>query len=289
MNSRLTSGASALVLAALGAAGPAAAQSAVTGMPAFAGYLEFHGAQEFGSGNNYNPGPGPTYTWSDQQLGGSGRAALLGSFWSVQGDAWRTTAYVPPGAPFSDQGISGHLTLRAMGGALQIGAFGSWGSGGFNSGNFTTFGGEAAVNVNRWRLYLQAGVANGTSGDAKTAGERDTYVTLSANYFLTRNLFVSANVGTDKWTQNNGDASTETTWGAKLEFKPETSPLSFFAAYEGFHFNSTYGASADYDRGSDHIFLVGIRLPFGAGSLQDLQRNVGLADLNPLFGDVLHR
>ena len=292
MNLKLILGCSALAFAALGATAAAAADAGKgsPSVPTIAGYIEGHGAWEWGSSTNYNPNPGPTYPWSDRQFGGSARAAIhVVPNWSFQGDAWTATAFFPDGSSGSDSGVSGHVTWRSMNGAAMIGVLGSLGSGGFNSGDFGTAGLEAVINANRWRFYGQAGVAAGLTGDASSAGERDVYGTLSANFFFTPNFFLSANIGTDRWTQSNGDSSSEITGGAKLEFKPDMSPVSFFVAYEGFGFRSDYGATTNYDKGTDQIVLAGIRIPLGVNSLHDLQSAVGLADLNPLFGDLINR
>ena len=292
MNLKLILGCSALAFAALGATAAAAADAGKgsPSVPTIAGYIEGHGAWEWGSSTNYHPNPDPPDTWSDRQFGGSARAAIhVVPNWSLQGDAWTATAFFPDGSSGSDSGVSGHVTWLSMNGAAMIGVLGSLGSGGDNSGDIGTAGVEAVFSNDRWRFYGQAGVAAGISGDASSAGERDVYGTVSVNYFFTPNFFLSANIGTDRWSLSKGDSSTEMTGGAKLEFRPDMSPVSFFVAYEGFGFRSDYGTTSNYQKGTDQIVLAGIRVPIGVTSLQDLQRDVGLADLNPMFGDLINR
>ena len=290
MSFKLFCGCSALALTALGGTTAVAADGGMIAPGMIAGYIEAHGGWERGSSTDYNPTPNGTGTWSDYQVGGSGRAAVaIVPNWSAQGDVWTGVAIAPDGSTGVDSAIGGHLTWHSADGATMLGALGSLGVGGSDSGSVGNVGLEAAVNAGRWRLYAQTGMTSGLSGDASSSGERDIYGTLSVNYFVTPNFFLSGNIGTDKWTQSNGDSSPEMSWGAKAEFKPAASPVSFFAAYEGFGFRSNYGGASNYDQGVDNIFLVGARVPLGVKSLQDLQRAVGLADLNPSFGDLLNR
>ena len=252
-----------------------------------AGYVEGHGAWESGWSTHYDPSAGGTGTWSDTQIGGSARGALLfGPNWSVQGDSWTDTEV---GSGEMEGGVAGHVTWRSTDGVAMLGVFGSLGQGGWETGQVGTGGVEAVLNGTRWRFYGQAGVAGGLAGNASAQGERDIYATLSADYFFNPNFFVSANLGADNWTENSGDASPEVTWGAKIEFKPATSPVSFYAAYEGYGFKSTYHDTPAYDQGVDNVFFAGLRIPLGAGTLQQMQRTVGLADLNPMFGDTINR
>ncbi len=255
-----------------------------------AGYLQGHTAFEWGWSTNYNPDPIITYLWQDIQTGGAARAALYGSNLSVQGDAWSTLAFSGAGFDGMDWGTGAHLTWRSTNGAVMFGAFGAVGGGGFDSGVLANVGLEAVVNLDRWRFYAQFGVVNGITGYVQSNEERDIYATLSVNYFITPDMFLSANIGADEWTTINGDASRELSFGGKFEFRmDEASSLSFFVAYQGFAFHSTYGLTSDFDRGLDHLVFVGFRVPLGVDSLQDLQRNVGLADLNPMYGDLINR
>ncbi len=255
-----------------------------------AGYIQGFAGVEWGWSTNYNPGPIVTYTWQDLQSGGAARAAArLGQNWSIQGDAWTTLAFVASTVDGLDWGTASHVTWHSANDTFMLGVFGSLGGGGFNSGVLGNVGVEAVINAEQWRIYAQVGLVNALTGDVATNEERDLYATVSVNYFISPNVFVSANIGADNWTTVNGDASRELSWGGKLELRPDNSPVSFFIAYEGFGFYSTYGLTTDFDRGLDHILFAGFRVPIGAQSLQDLQTTVGLADLNPMYGDLINR
>jgi hypothetical protein len=285
MSAKLLSGC-AIVAMALGATAARADDLSATLAPV-AGYVEGHGAWESGWSTHYDPYADGTGTWTDTQMGGSARGAVLfGSNWGVQGDAWSAFEVNSSGM---DGGVSGHLTWHSTDGGALFGVFGSLGQGGWESGQVGTGGIEAVLNSAHWRLYGQAGVAGGLTGNASANGERDTYATVSAAYFFNPNFFVSANIGADNWTESSGDASPEMTWGAKIEFKPAQSPVSMYAAYEGYGFKSTYHDTPAYDKGVDNVFFVGLRVPLGVGTLQQLQRSVGLADLNPMYGDTINR
>jgi len=252
-----------------------------------AGYVEGFGAWESGWSTHYDPSAEGTGTWYDDQIGGSARGAIaVAPNWSLQADLW---ADAEVGSNDSEGGVAGHLTWHGRDDVTALGVFGSLGQGGWESGQVGTAGLEATLSGAHWRLYGQAGMVGGLTDNAASNGERDAFVTLSADYFFTPNFFVSANIGADKWTENTGDTSPETTWGAKVEFKPDVSPVSFFAAYEAYDFKSTYHDTSAYDQGVDSLFFAGLRIPFGVGSLQQMQHAVGLADLNPMFGDTINR
>jgi hypothetical protein len=288
MSPRLLSGCVVVALAACGATAASADDSgAATPSSLIAGYVEGHGAWESGSSTHYDPSADGTGTWADTQIGGSARGAVsFGTNWSLQGDLWAGSVL---GSNAVEGGATGHVTWHSPGDAALLGVFGSLGQGGWEAGQVGTAGVEAVLNGARWRLYGQAGIVGGLSGDASDHGERDAYTTLSADYFFNPNFFVSGNIGADKWTENTGDASPEISWGARIEFKPDVSPVSFFAAYEGYGFKSTYHDTPAYDQGVDNVFFAGLRIPLGVGTLQQMQHAVGLADLNPMYGDPINR
>lgn len=268
-----------------------AAAGATSAAAEGAGYIQGHTAFEWGWSTNYDPGPIITYVWQDVQTGGAVRAAAtLGPNLTVQGDVWSTLAFSGAGLDGMDWGTGAHLALQSAGGGVMFGAFGTIGGGGFDSGILGNVGLEAVFNLDRWRFYAQVGMVNALTGNVLSNEERDIYATLAVNYFVTPNIFLSANIGADRWTTINGDASRELSWGGKLEFKmDDASATSFFVAYQGFAFHSTYGLSSNFERGLDHLVFVGFRVALGADSLQDLQRRVGLADLNPMYGDLINR
>ena len=284
---------SAAAIAVFGVAHASAADfgGTASSLPPIVGYIEAHGGGDSGYSTHYDPSADGAGTWSDYIFGGSGHVGIVvyPSF-SVQGDVWSDTfVATDDSGTGTDSGIGGHVTWRSPDGAMMFGLLGSVGHGGSDDGVVDNFGAEAVLSGDSWRLYGQAGVTSGVSGDAASSGERDTYATVSADYFLTPNFVVSANIGGDNWTQSNGDSSPELSWGARVEFKPDASPVSFFVAYQGLGFRSNYHDQSAYDQGAIGEVLAGIKVPFGATTLQDTQRAAGLADLNPSFGDLVNR
>ena len=167
----------------------------------------------------------------------------------------------------------------------MLGSVGMEGEDGF-SGNLAV---EAAHSWDNWRLYGQAGMARGLSGWNADHNVNDLYAVLSAEYFVNPNLMLSGLFGVSRYTsENTPDTYTDDQlhWGAEVDFKPDNSPVTFYGAYHGVSTNEHYSTDAFNYTSTNHTFLVGVKLPFGADSVQTLQNTVGLKDFNNLFGDT---
>lgn len=293
MKLTLTTGVSSLVLGMLAASAASAAdltEPAVVPVtePGIVGYVDLHGGGEADiwafEGQDTN-----TYTYGI--IGGAGRGVVdISPTVSTQLDAWFETYTEGNGngaGTSSDSGIADHLTWHPSQ-QDSIGVLGSIGASAYWDGLFGNAGVEAARDFGGWRLYGQAGIAHGLTGRAADLDTNDLYATLNADFFVNPNLMVSGNIGGDHFTVNTGYDGLEVSFGGKLEFKPDTSPVSLYVAYEGYAWAETHDGAA-YDHGLDHTIFAGIRIPLGTDSLQTLQNRVGLSDMNPMFGDSINR
>ncbi|MDR3471276.1 MAG: hypothetical protein P4M09_06260 [Devosia sp.] len=289
MKLKLLTGASALTLGMLVASAASAADltrpaTMPTPDPGIVGYLDLHGGGEADTVTFEGLDPN---TYSYGIIGGSGRGVIdISPTMSTQLDAWFDTFVESSGgagSTSSDSGVAGHLTWHPSE-QDSIGVLGSIGTAAYLGGIMGNVGIEAARDFGNWRLYGQAGVSRGLSGEASDRDVSDLYATLAADYFVDPNLMLSGNIGVDRLSYDSGTEGAELSWGAKVEFKPDMSPVSFYLSYEGFGWDDTRDGAA-YEHAVEHTFLAGIRIPFGTDSLQNLQNRVGLSDMNPIFGD----
>jgi hypothetical protein len=259
-----------------------------------AGYVDVHGGGLFGT-DTYSDAvpPDETETASGGIVGGAGRGAFtLGPGLTVQGDAWFDSFSLNVGGTdyqSSETGVGGHLAWHVPGGDDTLGVLASLGTNSsWDDGFYSNIGVEAVHNAGNWRLYGQAGWTRGLTGDAAANADSDLYAALEAEYFINPNLFVSASLGADRSTWP-GAAQNELSWGARVEFKPDASPVSFYVAYQGWGWSTDYPTRPATDTGVEHEILVGLRVPFGVNTLQDMQTRVGLSDMNAIFGDFTNR
>jgi hypothetical protein len=292
--------------ALLGVLGPAAAADNF-GYPAaapthqIAGFIELRGGFDSGSETGtYDDGAPQSWdeSFDGGVFGGTGRAAMsLGPNVSVQADVW-TDVFFGSGSgtdtccgPYSFDytntfsGIAGHLTWAPMGGNL-LGVFASVG-GVEDWGTFATFGFEGALNYGNWRAYGQVGFTSAIAGDADDESADDWYTRAVLAYYMTPNAVFSANLGYDSYSDATDGGTTDNTvsWGARLEFKPASMPVSGFVAYQGWDWSGEDNDPTTWD-GSEHAFVVGFRALFNAQTLQEMDAVAGLADMNGLYGEA---
>jgi hypothetical protein len=275
----------------LAAAGPALAtdfSNMVYSPHPISGYVELRGGVESGSGSNSWDGP---WTENGGVFGGAGRVAVgLSPNLTVQADAWTNvfsgTSDVYGSYSDSYSGIAGHLSWRTMEGHL-IGVFVSAGAEGY--GAFGTIGVEGVHNYGNWRFYGQAGVSGGFGGQAADESARDWYARGVVSYFFNPNLVLSGNLGIDQATDTSFGGTTidGSTWGARLEYKPETMPVSVFAAYQGWHWSGSDHDPSTWD-GTEHALVAGVRILYdsnGQTNLRQMANSVGLSDMNHAYGE----
>lgn len=274
-------------LAALALAGQAIAAHADTTEHLFSGYIDLGAGPGAGkwSGSYFPDDP-----WHETTFHGAAKAALtLTPGFSTQFDAWAVRLNgTNSDGPYDHQqlGVAGHLSWTPSGNTL-IGAMGSLGQRGDPNSPMWS----AGLNVVQWlgnfRFYGQAGYSQGfDNGDA--AGVTVRYIETVWTYYHNPNLAFSAILGYDREQSSvDGYVTDEFDWGARAEWKKDTLPFSLYVSYQGMHVTGSYSPSATY-AATGHRVLAGVRIPFGSGSLQDLDRTAGLGDLNPLYGDIPH-
>lgn len=285
-----------------GAAGAPDAAASAKG----AAYFEFHGGVDFGFDDYYSHGVyGSSDYWHREDVGGAARASLeLGPRTSVQGDLW-INRY---GTTMRNYwyGASAHLTLEPterdqFGVLASIGAQDNYDYTLFSLSRvyLTNFAAEWAHNADKWRLYAQGGYASNINNMAFIQGWdpqwreipfNNAYGVVVGTYFFTPNLALSAKFGIDKFSSsiNWVDNNYELQWGAKIEYRPDSSPFIGFLAYKGRSEKFDYQGDVFTGNGVESVVFVGLKVPFQKGTIQSLYSETGLADLNPAFGDFTY-
>lgn len=286
-------GATAMIVASASTAN--AASSSVSSYPLFYGYLDLHGGYDTWSerGTYCAPGAIPyKYEAHGSVFGGSGHVAVaLSPDFSFQADAWGnswqgTATYTEPA--YYDRyhydnvfpGIAGHLTWREKGGI-----FASYGRDP-NWGDFATVGLEAFHDFGKWRYYGQVGYTGAVNGYASNFNAKDWYGQGVVSYYFDPGLALSANFGADHYSDDTwgGLSGTGLNWGTRVEYKFASMPVSTYVAYQGWHW-STSDHYPDSWHGTEHTFIVGLRVLFGGKTLREIDQHVGLTDMNAIYGE----
>ena len=267
--------------------------------PAFTGYIDVHAGLEGASSAYYDPTLDDSYDFRGPTIGGAARGVIdVAPQLSTQVDVWGDfNALQETGAPSyytygtTNVGVGDHLTWHPTENDA-VGVLGSIGEGGgyyYYGGGFSgNLAVEAAHTGDNWRIYAQAGAVKGLTGYLSYCNMMDLYANLEAEYFINPNLMLAANAGAHQMTLTDSPyTSTENGlfWGAKVEFKPDQLPASFYVAYKGT--NQTVGYSeypSESYKGVDNQVLVGLRVPLGGDSVQALENKDGLKDYNPTYG-----
>jgi hypothetical protein len=278
--------------------GSASAQE-VTGEPLpFAAYLNLSGGWSSGDEAGTYDSAMESYTenWKETLAQISARAALgLTPHVSVQFDGWTgewhgheyDTDTTPDAYDYDYSGrfvgAGGHLTFHA-GQNTRWGFLTSIGNSD-DYGTYANFGIEGVHDFNNWRFYAQAGYTNAISGEAQIYSSHYTYVTAAATYYFNPDFALTGGVAFSR--ENAGSyQDDDLRWTARLEKKFANLPISAYLQYQGMHWNG--GDDPNTWSGTSQAFLVGLRFSVGGPTLRDLDRAVGLVDMNPEFGDVLH-
>jgi hypothetical protein len=153
-----------------------------------------------------------------------------------------------------------------------------------NVGTFGNIGAEMAFNTTRFMGEGQVGYTAALFGPAAGFDARDWYAQIRGAFYPTPNISVSANVGTDFYSDAITWFRRTLSWGAKLEFSPAAMPIAFYVGYEGWHWGAGFDTDYDQSYAWEHAFRVGLRFMVGEGTLRDLDRAVGLIDDNAIYG-----
>ena len=268
--------------------------------PDLVGYFSVQGGAE-SILNDYSDGA------NFDALGDNASAAARIAFqsdprFSVQGDLWYRYFYEQrfnvARTSWERQypGAAVHLSWHPNSDANLVGLYGSFGETIYTplhdntdspgTAQWATEGLEGALNVGNWRFYGQAGVIEELNAPAVHA--RVAFGVAQATYYLTPNFTVSG------WAGVNGFVNSDSTSGggrigSRIEFKPDGWPVSFFATDQLRATRVSYsgGAPAGLTQTAiENTAMVGIRVPFGASTLQELDAADGLVDMNPNYGEL---
>jgi len=284
-----------VLAAAAAAALSTPALAAGSAAPAAQAYFDIGAGGGFGNewGNYFT-----SYSWTQVMFHGAARAAfMLAPNMSLQVDAWANHAtgnYTADygGAPdfqTTTPGIAAHLSWHGQDNDL-FGAFVSVGQAGYANDEVATVGLEAVRWMGRYRLYGQAGYSQGFNAES---GLGDGYVEGVVSYYATPNLVFTGALGYDHASLSSAGsdnwAGDEMNWLARLEFKKMDAPASFYVVYQGWAWTGSYPAYSNTFNGTQQEVLAGVRVPFGGGgSIQNLDQQVGLTDMDPMYGDIPH-
>jgi hypothetical protein len=272
-------------LAALAMAAPALAHAEVTDHM-FSGYVDLGAGPGSGqwSGSYFD-----TYDWHETTFHGAAKAAItLTPSFVTQFDAWMVNLDGSDTSSgdynMTQMGVAGHAAWMPTANTL-LGLMASVGQDSYPDSPMHTVAVEFAYWGERTRFYAQAGRV---IGGGMSEGVDTNYIEGVFTYYHTPNVALTGILGYDhEVSADGGYANDELDWGARLEFKKDTLPFSLYVSYQGFRLTGGYDPSSTY-QAIGHRVLGGIRIPFGSGSLQDLDRTAGLGDLNPIYGDIPH-
>ena len=237
-------------------------------------------------------------------MGGAARGAIaINPHFSVQSDLWIRDFFSSDSKNAAETwvdiypGAAVHASWRPDRNTL-LGVFGSIGAADYvplqndpDQGTVNRYAGEGVegvVNANNWRFYGQLGVLEAVSGPLGDDDLRKVYAVLDTTYFFTPNLALSGWIGGDTYTQNYAFGRGARI-GARLEYKPDNLPFSVYVSYQAdgvwdtFPNGKFHGQTATE---GEQIAMVGIRIPFGTATVQDLQNSTGLVDMNPNYGEL---
>jgi len=272
------------------------------------GYFDVHGGLDFGFDDYFFDGaPIGDFTWLSSDFGGAARVSLeIDPRFSIQADAWANNFGTSSRNTYLGAGL--HATFDPTGND-QMGPFASIGGEYMvdydqhflTRLDMTNFGLEWAHNADKWRLYGQVGYSSNINGMAFIEGWEqhwqeipfeNIYGAVVGTFFFTPDLALSAKFAIDKyetsgvnWVVNNFELH----WGAKFEYQPKSLPIIGYVAYSG-RYEAFDNAEQNTfaGRGIETVVIAGIKVPFGRSTIQDLYKHVGLADLNPAFGDFTY-
>jgi hypothetical protein len=244
------------------------------------GYLEVFGG--IGGWTYYEDGDTQD-SGSITRLGGAGRLNWwVSPAWSVQGDVYGSGFDYDGDAGNPALGIAGHVTLRdpnshALGVMFSVGHTAliddpnRWG----------TLAVEGQLYMGNTTLYGQAGRVF-SLGDCCGDDPGIWYAALQGRYFITPNFAAIGDLGFAHFSEpSSGDTDNIFRWGAGLEYKPDTMPVSMFARYQGEY----HDVQSSWEF-TVHEFLAGVKLFVNQPTLLANDRHgATLLDLNPQYGE----
>jgi hypothetical protein len=161
-----------------------------------------------------------------------------------------------------------HLNWREPGQYL-VGLFGAYGETYVKQDNDEqgwAIGPEGQVHFGDTTIYGQAGGYWSSENDSESLTDA-LFARAVGRYFLAPNSFVSVE-GLYGFGESSGNADIDLFgWGLRYTHGFDSSPIAIFAGYNG-HYVSSKDPGASKDTATEHVFMVGLTLTFGATSLQ---------------------
>jgi hypothetical protein len=268
--------------------------------PIISGYFDVHGGYYGGYDDWYWLGvPNSSAKYNGTDLGAIARTSVqINSNFSVQGDAWLNNYHYKTGTDFTTTNYSGvgfHATFKPTNTdqAGFVESLGNFNSVGYLNNKFNNIGVEWVHDFDNWRIYSQIGYVSEIDGVATHANFKDFYGTVVATYYFSPNFSLSSNFMIDRLTSTDGikywpNVSNDLAWGSKVEYKIDNLPLIGYVGYHGNSYHENYYSGQGLSLAIESTIIVGIKIPFGQDTIKNLDRHVGLADLNPIFGDFTH-
>jgi hypothetical protein len=260
---------------------PDASQSIGDGAAA---YFEAHGGID---SYRFHFDPGGESGWDGKLYGVAGAAAWrLSPAFSTQVDSWAEGAQfdqLDPGAPASTlrYGLTAHLTWHSesndlFGGFVSVveetfpGIRQTWGDFGLEAVHFTP----------TMSFYGQVGYRmNAGSSDGSVSGQSTWFGHGTVKKFVTPNFVLSADGGAG-FVDSPDSTAVVIGVGGGVEYKPSGAPFSAFVYSRELFINGENTSISQTTRAAGFTLIGGVRLMLGAKTLQDLNRDVGLIDMN---------
>jgi hypothetical protein len=272
-------------IAALATISSAHAESAMPGgAPVLPSGISFN-VSVYGAAGTGKVTAGSTGSWNIDFYGAEAHAGMLNGTIGIQADVWGTaTHYIDNNAintygHFLAAGL--HINQRTDNGL--VGAMFSVATApeGYRA-TLVNAALEASRDFGRVTLGAQVGytktvATNGVSAYS-ISGPSAVYADGVARWFPRDNLMLAGDLGYTAQNGQAGETADATRWGARVEWQPRTSPVSFFAAYQGYVWHQQYTAVVN-------AAVVGLTFTGGGETLIQRYRGpAGLADLNPVYG-----
>lgn len=222
--------------------------------------------------------------WDIGALAGEAHVGILRGSLGISADVWggrvNYTFFDDTTTTASFLGAGVHVNKRFDGGLF--GALVSIGASpnGYNA-TFLNTALEAQKDFGNFTLGAQAGYTQTIASDppAYSLNAPDAwYAHGIARWFATDNLMLAGDFGYSGFTDSASTDGDAWRWGARLEYKLQSAPVSAFVAYQGVYWRQP-GITAD-----THGVMIGVSLLAGDTTLAARYRGpTGLEDRNPFY------
>lgn len=216
-------------------------------------------------------------------LGLEAHAGKVTDGFGIQGDFWiGRVSYNVSGGPAYNTGLGVHLNKQTdhglVGGLVSVGLS----PGGYND-TFINAALEAQHDFGQVTIGGQAGytaaITRKNASHFSLLSPDGWYGHAIGRWFATDDFMLAGDVGYGVFADTTGTTGNFFRWGARLEYKLEAAPVSFFVNYRGYTWTQTTFT------GGAHAGLVGVTFIAGDQTLAARYRGAaGLDDRNPFYG-----